>query len=262
MAAHRLFVALVLIGVSSCCKQKESTTDSTPEAPVTASTAATSTATNTAATSTAPIATAVPTSTGRTGGSYPLNDIKPIPETCSSPWTVLHVITPAARKRFPNWLWPSTVQSLYAHPEFQVVGSAPTRSMQVQVLEGKHGDENFALWMRCFDAHTCNQVAAMYRAVTPTARPWVYCGAGDQRLNRASSRSLFANADRFTQEARSKLTSDLQSKCYRIGACYAREGAAPGEDMGSRCNMKPSTFRLECAQRATCSQVVECLQNK
>jgi len=191
--------------------------------------------------------------------AYPLDAVKTIPDECSSAWTALTVVTPAIRESSPDWLWASAVQALYAHPEFEVVGGMPTAPMQVQIFEGKHGEKNFALWARCQDGATCNKLAAMYRAVNRTARPWVYCGAGDTKVDRDGSKVLFANQAALVQEARSKLESAVDSQCFRIGICHTREGAGGGEDIGYQCNRKPSTFKLSCAKKATCAEVVQCV---
>ncbi len=97
----------------------------------------------------APAATPTPVSQPKGLASYPLDGIKPIADNCSSATAVL-TVTPKKvfdnwREHVPDWNWPSTVQALYAHPEFDVVSGRPTAPMQVQLLRGPHGDKNIAI---------------------------------------------------------------------------------------------------------------------
>ncbi|HOU89757.1 MAG TPA: hypothetical protein PLU22_01865 [Polyangiaceae bacterium] len=192
--------------------------------------------------------------------SYPLDGVRVIADGCASPWAVLTVVVGNPRDNDPKWNWQSSIQALYAHPEFLLTATAPTKPMQIQLLEGPHDDgKNLALWARCLDGVTCNKLGAMYRAVVPTGRPWVYCGAGDTKLDQAGSRVLFRDLAALQSEARSRLESDVMSQCMRLGICRRHEDAALAEDVGTACARKPVTFKRECAKQPSCSEVVSCL---
>lgn len=230
-----------------------------PAAPVSAAPSSVASAAPSAAAAATASAVSSGTLTSRKTDDFPLDDIRTIADECAEPWVVLTVITPTLRNRSPDWLWNGAVQALFADPRFMLVGGQPAGPMQIAILEGKHGEDNSALWARCSDGATCNKLAAMYRFVTPTARPWVYCGKGDQKVDRAGSRVLFASRAALEAESRAKLDKSVESQCHRIGICYLREKGQAAKDMGRECQMKPSTFSLPCSRKLSCSEVVSCV---
>ncbi len=267
---HRipLIVSLAALSLLPACGKKASAEadedipirsrkSAEPAATVSAAPSAVASAAPSAAATASAVSTAPPTS--RKTDDFPLDDIKTIADDCAEAWAVMTVITPALRNRSPDWLWNGFVQALYSDPRFMLVGGQPSGPMQIAILEGKHGEDNYALWARCSDGATCNKLAAMYRFVTPTARPWVYCGKGDQKVDRMGSKVLFASRAALEAESRAKLDKSVESQCHRIGICYLREKGQDAKEMGRECQMKPSTFTLACSRKPSCSEVVSCV---
>ncbi len=98
----------------------------------------------------------------------------------------------------------------------------------------------------------------MYRAVVKTARPWVYCGKGDTRVDVTASRPMFVTSAALAAEAKRMLKKDVISQCSRIGICSRFENAQLTEDVSHQCNMRPSKYKLACARKESCLDVVTC----
>jgi hypothetical protein len=184
---------------------------------------------------------------------YPFKGLATIPEDCTEP-TVVLTTAPKAMGWDYDWTW--TRQAFHANPQFQMVDwpNKPERPMQVR-LDMYAIPAGFALVGVCRDGATCNKLAAMYRSTVPTCDPRLHCGplpiAGTPR------RSAIIPADGQWLPVED---ADVIGRCARIGVCLRMKHEPFRGNPGVVCQSSPSRFRIDCAKKATCDEVVECLR--
>jgi hypothetical protein len=180
---------------------------------------------------------------------YPLGELKPLADDCASPWVGL---ASAPRSEGPLFSWPWVRQTLHAHPVFRGVIAAPTRPNEVE-LWVIDGDPTLTLFARCWDADTCNRLAAMFQAVIRSSRPTLSCGEVPLGGDRLPAFVLPADGQWLPA------ADDWVGACARINACrIALDPAIPGNP-GLECQRNPAGYDLRCARRPHCREVVGCL---
>jgi hypothetical protein len=153
-----------------------------------------------------------------------------------------------------DWTW--TRQAFHANPQFQIVDwpAKPERPMQVR-LDMYVIPEGFALVGVCKDGATCNKLAAMYRSTVPSCDPRLHCGAlpiaGEPR------RSAIIPADGQWLPLDN---ANVVGRCARIGVCLRVKKEPFRGNPGVLCQSAPTSFRTDCAKKATCDEVVACLR--
>ena len=181
--------------------------------------------------------------------SYPMGKLKPLADDCATPWVGL---ASAPRSNGPLFTWPWVRQTLFAHPGFQVVLEAPRQPAEVQLVV-VDGGATLTLFARCWDAETCNRLAATVQAVMRTSRPTLSCGELPLAGERLRAFVLPEDGSWLPAEG------DWVGACARINACrIALAPETPGNP-GLECQGKPAAFDLGCAQRPACRDVVACL---
>jgi hypothetical protein len=252
----RTTILLLLLGACSCTPSAEplpATAASPPSAgavpPGTVPPPAPAPAVPTAATA----ATAEPALEVPEAIAYPFTGIATIPDDCAQPSIVL---TTAPAKMGWDYEWPWSRQALHENRQFEIVDwpGKPDKPMQVRfdmyAIPG-----GFALVGVCLDGATCNKLAAMYRATVQSCDPRLHCGpipiAGAPRRPR-----LIPDNGRWlpTEDA------NVAGRCARIGVCLRVKGEPVRGNPGLECQAAPSHTRTECAKKATCDEVVQCLK--
>lgn len=213
-----------------------------------------------AALSAAPAASADADPVARSTSTLP--EYPALPETltppCDDPRAVL-----AVRQQYDRSGRVRLQQALVAHPEFRVRPEAPTAPMDVSFYETIYGVKRFepappgqpmfkeAVIARCFDVPTCERLAAMYRAVSPTDQPRLFCGVPPATTGgEANVRELAP--ERLVPPP----SPDAAASCARFTACAARLGKP---DVGrTACASRAAPIRA-CAAREDCRAVLDCL---
>jgi hypothetical protein len=207
--------------------------------------------------STTETATASPTATATSERQpdeidYPFRGLATIPDDCSEPSTVL--TTAPTKVGFDyDWMW--TRQALFVNPQFQIVPwpGKPEKSMQVR-LDVYSIPGGFALVGVCHDGATCNKLAAMYKSTVPTCSPKLHCGAMPMGGTPHPSR-LVPEDGKWLPEG----DANVVGQCARIGVCLSVKHEKHGKNPGIECQNSPRKFKVECAMKATCDEVVQCL---
>lgn len=184
---------------------------------------------------------------------YPIKGIATIPDACSEPSVVL-TTAPKSMGWSYDWTW--TRQAFHANPQFQIVDwpNKPEKPMQVR-LDMYEIPEGFALVGVCKDGATCNKLAAMYRGTVPTCDPRLHCGA--MPISGTAKRSAIIPADGQWLPMES---ANVVGKCARIGVCLRVKQEPFRGNPGVACQAAPSKFKVDCAKKATCDEVVACLR--
>jgi hypothetical protein len=184
-----------------------------------------------------------------------MGNLRPLPETCKNPSVLFAAISvPAAEKG--GYRWRYATQALLANPQFKIVDATPTAPMEVHFLSGwSPATSSLALIGRCKDSATCHKLAAMYQAVVPTSKPQLACGdppfgtfdqASAENMTRASLAAALPDG------------SDTISQCARLAACRIASEPGVKGDPALECQKAPAKFKLSCASRRSCSDVVAC----
>jgi hypothetical protein len=190
---------------------------------------------------------------------YSLDGIKTIADNCASAKVALATAPANADNRYA---WTFTRQAMLANQQFKVVSGAPAAPGQVQFLQFEAGqkgaDGKFparALVAVCNDGGTCNQLAAMYKAIVRSSNPQPICG--NMPLGYGSSVPVsFQAGGNPTSDLPE--TSDVIGLCARLSACMiATDRSTPG-DPGLECQKAPSSFKTACARKFPCAEVLAC----
>jgi hypothetical protein len=105
---------------------------------------------------------------------------------------------------------------------------------------------------------TCNQLAAMHKAIVRTSNPQVFCGKipgidKDSPLFSPTLVNPTSPKDSLPAE------KDIVGLCARLSACMiATDRAAPGNP-GMECQKAPSKFKTACARKYPCAEVMACV---
>lgn len=184
---------------------------------------------------------------------YPFKGLATIPDDCKEPSVVL-TTAPKSMGWSYDWTW--TRQAFHANPQFQIVDwpGKPEKAMQVR-LDMYAIPSGFALVGVCKDGATCNKLAAMYRATVPTCDPRLHCGALPIAGEAKKSAIIPADGQWLPVDA-----SNVVGRCARIGVCLRMKKEPFKGNPGVACQTSPSRFKTDCAKKATCDEVVECLR--
>jgi hypothetical protein len=204
-------------------------------------------------------------------GDWSTAPIKAIDATCAKPWAILG---DSPRKKdggdgHAAGSWPFARQALLANPDFVLVGRGdatcqgalcfPKAPGQVHFTEYPYlKTESVMLIGTCADGGTCNRLAAMYKATVKTARPTLGCGTTVPAIG-GEGNPVGLRAGGPAENSLPK-SDDSVGECARLAACMiALDHSTPG-DPGIECMKAPSKFKISCARKYPCSEVVACMK--
>jgi len=195
-------------------------------------------------------------------GAWSTDGIKIIDPTCKQPWVILTTApprTPDGAK--PQWVW--IRQALLANREFQPVGVDSTACEGSLCFPKAAGQVHFAtfdikstdgimLVATCNDGGTCNRLAAMYKGIVRTAKPQLGCGKKvPNAAGEGTPTSVWSSADLPGKD-------DVIAQCARLAACMITVDRSTPGDPGIDCQRAPSHYKLACARKPNCADVIAC----
>jgi hypothetical protein len=258
-------VGLAVLGLA-CSKITGSSGSSggtTPDPQASAATTTTTTTTTTAAAAPSvkpPSAAAAARSPidARTA-PYPLADIKPLAAGCATPAVIL---ANAPASVGDSYGWPISRQAFLANQQLKIVSQQPAAPGEVRLSSYHYnpfGTAVYALVATCSDGGTCNQVAAMYKAVVRSSKPQLVCGSP------SGIAGITGDALSFSWGADPKdnlpTTADREGQCARLSACALTYRSDTPGDPFLDCQSGKAHFDLGCASRYPCSDVLACAPN-
>ncbi|EYE99998.1 hypothetical protein [Chondromyces apiculatus] len=181
---------------------------------------------------------------------YDLTLIEPISGDCGSPSVILSSVSQSFG---PAYAYSNSRQALLADQRFRLVDHESTTAGEVYIAAHAYND-GYALIARCGDAATCNHLAAMHKTLVRSSRPQVLCG---------SMPGLGAQVAAFRPIDPSKDlpgSGKAAAACARLSACQIVTNRATPDDPLLACLKEPEKFKLDCAKRPSCAEVVTCLQ--
>lgn len=187
--------------------------------------------------------------------SYSMDGIKTIDDSCSN----AHVILVQAPESVGvDYEWKYSRQAMLANQQYQVVSGAPAVQGQVS-FQVHQADEKmnkaYVLVANCADGVTCNHLAAMYKSIVKSSNPQVFCGEVPPHLG---AKKKDVNLMEGGPQANLPKSDDTISKCARIAACTIADKTDTKEDVGISCQKSPQSFKLDCATRYPCAEVLAC----
>jgi hypothetical protein len=181
--------------------------------------------------------------------------IRPIAETCSDGKIVFAIITRSVFEK-PGFHWRWADQVMLASPEFRVVPHAALFPGTIAFMVYDHGSSgNVALVGHCGHGGTCNDIAAAYKAIVRSSSPQIFCGSVPG-LGRETGMQLVPTGNRSDLPG----SDDVISQCARVAACMIRADPNTPGDPGLECQRAPSGFKVSCASRYPCSEVMACMK--
>ena len=184
---------------------------------------------------------------------YSLSDIKPLADNCATPTVIL---SDAPMSVGDAYGWPASRQAFLANQQFKIVSGQPTAPGQVRLAPYHYnpfGTAVYALVATCSDGTTCNQIAAMYKAVVRSSKPQLVCGTPPGISGDPVSFSWAADPKDNLPP-----TGNAEAECARVSACtltYRPE--TPGDPLLA-CQKGATDFKIGCASRYPCSEVIAC----
>jgi len=255
MRGTGLATVAVLSALVACKSSEKSESSSTSKEP---------TPTSTAAATAAP----TPSATGEAerpkaaGGNtdFPTDGLKTIADNCSSASVVLAGVP---QKVVDGWKdgqeWNWAVQAMLANPQFTLRDDATSQSMDVKFLQYQQAGDVAALVAHCQDGVTCNKLAAMYKFVVPGGRPQLFCGSKIPGIRGVGATVVkltpFAGTDAKIPDKKNVI-----GQCARLHACSRTLDHSTEDDLGLKCQRAPSKFKLACASKTSCADVVACMK--
>lgn len=109
----------------------------------------------------------------------------------------------------------------------------------------------------CATPKTCQRFAAAYHTVVPSAKTTLICGANPNIGARVAGGKSVLPANGNLASALPK-KDDVQSLCVRLAACKAARDFKLPDDETQACIMSPSKYKLNCALKKTCAEVLVC----
>ncbi|MBK6516279.1 MAG: hypothetical protein IPG04_19790 [Polyangiaceae bacterium] len=187
--------------------------------------------------------------------TYSMDGIKTIPDTCSNAHVIL---TQAPESVGVDYEWKYSRQAMLANQQYQVVDGKPSLpgqvSFQVHQADAKLSNA-WVLVANCADGTTCNHLAAMYKSIVKSSNPQVFCGDVPAHLGPMKKAvNLMAGGWKANLPA----TGDTISQCARLAACTIADKTDTKEDVGINCQKSPQSFKLNCADRYPCAEVLAC----
>lgn len=189
--------------------------------------------------------------------TYSMDGIKTISDTCSN----AHVnLVTAPESVGVDYDWTYSRQAMLANQQYHVVDGDPKVpgdvSFQVHQADAKMQNA-YVLIASCADGVTCNHLAAMYKAIVKSANPQPFCGDIPAHLGaKKKSVNLLAGGP----EANLPADSDARAKCARVAACTIADKTDTKDDVGIACQKSPSSYKLECAKKYPCAEVLACMK--
>lgn len=204
---------------------------------------------------------AAPAASTAPGKDYATTGIKAAPPDCKEAWAILTTV-PAALHDKPEFFWRFARQVFFANQFGYGIPEAPG---SVVFHEGPHTPTGgFALGARCSNGAECNQVAAAYKTVVPTSKPEVVCGKLPDTTQLGPGAGVFewdltpGKGLHRPLEKNLPAKDDAVSQCVRLAACKAARDRKLDGDPAIECQKKPSNFKIACALKSTCADVLAC----
>jgi len=246
--------AVVVLSALLACKssEKSESSSTTKEPTPTATAAATAAPTPSEGTAEAPKA------AGNT--DFPTDGLKTIADNCSAASVILASIPQkiaSGWKEGQEWNW--AVQAMLANPQFTLRDDAPSQSMEVKFLQYQQPGDVAALVAHCQDGVTCNKLAAMYKFVVPGGRPQLFCGAKIPSIQGVGETVVKLTPFGGT-DAKIPDNKNVIGQCARLHACSRTLDHSTDDDLGLKCQRGPSKFKLACASKKSCAEVVACMK--
>jgi hypothetical protein len=192
---------------------------------------------------------------------YSTEGIGSLPENCTDSAVVMMAV-PKNYYSNDTFDWRHVRQVALANPEFEIVRSlsAGSKPQSIAFSENEHTPtKGVALVAHCKTAATCLKFAAAYRTVVPTAKLTPICGANPNIGARITGgKTVLPDSGRIADVLPDDKNKDAQSECVRLAACKAARDHALPSDETQECMKKPGSFKLHCAHKKTCEQVLAC----
>ncbi len=245
-------VAPLALAALAACKLSSKPEDTTPSATAPA-TAAPSASANTAQ----------PASAAPAASDYSRAELREIPENCKDARVVLAAV-PKAQFDDKTFKWRFPQQVLIADPaHFKAVSASNApKGKEIVFSSLEHlPTQGVALVAQC-SPETCMRFAAAYKTVVPTSHPEVVCGklptvgAPVTSANGSDQLVPFASPDPLKAALPEK--TDIVGQCVRLAACQAAKSFKLEGDPAIDCQRHPGPFKLACAAKASCAEVLEC----
>lgn len=189
--------------------------------------------------------------------TYAMGNIKPISDTCSKAHVIL---TQAPESVGVDYDWKYSRQAMLANQQYRIVDGDPKAQGQVSFQVHQANEQMSKAWVlvaNCADGVTCNHLAAMYKSVVKSSNPQPFCGDLPPHLGaRKKPINLMAGGPQANLPA----ATDTISKCARLAACTIADKTDTTEDVGIKCQKAPTSFKLDCATRYPCAEVMACLK--
>jgi hypothetical protein len=186
--------------------------------------------------------------------SYSEASIKAIPEGCSN----AHVMLASAPTSVgADYGWPWSKQAMLVNLQYKAVRGKPSGHGEVSFSvhqADKAFNNAWLLIAHCADGSTCNHLAAMYKAVVKSSGPQVICGPLPASFGREVK-----TLDMLPGGAEANLPTDVIGKCARIAACTVATTPTTTEDVGLACQKAPSSYKVDCATKYPCANVLSCM---
>jgi hypothetical protein len=184
---------------------------------------------------------------------YSLTHAKPIAANCATP-AVLLASTPMSNGA--AYSWPITHQTFRVNRQFVIVPGEPKHEKEVHLAPYTYDNTGYGLVATCYDAATCNEVAAMYKAIVRSSDPQPFCGRSSHLGT--TPVSTFSWSSDFN--ANMPDPSDTRALCARISACMIATDRSVAGDPFLDCQRAPQTFKTSCAMRDPCEEVLKCTE--
>jgi hypothetical protein len=195
------------------------------------------------------------------GSGYPTEGLKTIADNCKVASAILASVPKRVVEGWKDgheWNW--ATQALLAHREFTLRDDTTEQSMEVKLLQYDQPNGVVALVAHCHDGVTCNKLAAMYKFTVPGAKPQLFCGAKIPSLQGVGATIVkltpFGGADQKIPDAKNVI-----GRCARLHICSRKLDRSTPEDLGLSCQRAPMKFKIACAAKKSCQEVVSCMKS-
>ncbi len=243
-------------GASASAAQPAKTGSGAPATTVAKTAAATSTASaaTAPASATAPAASAAASASAAPAGKlsadgYSLDGVKTLADSCTTPWALFSTTKKGV---FGIHHWPMADQAFHAHPQFKSIPGKPSAAGEVRFyafdVDPKVSADTLLLAVECADASTCNRVGAMYKAVVPSGRLELVCAPTVPSTVGAGTVMVLSP----------KFHDEVPFKCARVAVCMHKLDRAITGDKHLECQKSPAGFKLDCAKKDSCEEIVAC----
>jgi hypothetical protein len=176
-----------------------------------------------------------------------------MPNDCATP-TVILANAPVSVG--DSYGWQVSRQAFLANQQFTIVTGKPTAPGEVH-LSAHHynpfGTAVYALVATCDDGGTCNQVAAMYKTVVRSSKPQLMCGTPPGLTGDPITVSWSVDPKDDLPPA-----NNAEAACARLNACMLTYGGDTPGDPLLDCQENAANFKIACASRYPCSDVLAC----